>query len=151
MTQIIMVENFNLFTWGRWRRRFKFGEVPSPHGDDWQDQIDRKGRRPAFWKYTKMGACHWLVNFNLELARLAEPDRKWRILTSPNHSTVWDGELLLFDLNFLAMGVSPKECFEMANKRGTELMPGETHPVGRAEHYKKEMTWRNKRRRKKSK
>ena len=39
----------------------------------------------------KHAACHWLVNFALELAQLVEPDRKWRIITSDKHSTVWDG------------------------------------------------------------
>ena len=31
-------------------------------------------------------ACHWLVNFNLTLAQLVIPERKWRIVTG-DHST----------------------------------------------------------------
>ena len=69
------------------------------------------------------GKCHWLVNFNLRLAMLTEPERLWRIITSGKHSSVWDGEHTLFDLNFLALGIPPDECFEMAYE--TEL------PVGR--------------------
>ncbi len=43
---------------------------------------DRRGRPPKYWDYVKHGACHWLVNFNLELANLAKPKRIWRILMS---------------------------------------------------------------------
>jgi hypothetical protein len=68
-------------------------------------------------QYTCYSACHWLVNFNLRLASLAEPQRPWRILTSDRHSTVWDGALTLFDLNFRAFGVPPEECFLLANQR----------------------------------
>jgi hypothetical protein len=45
-------------------------------------------------------------------------------VTSDEHSTVWNGDGLLFDHNFLALGVSPDECFEMARKGGEELAPG---------------------------
>ena len=68
-----------------------------------------------------MAACHWLVNFNLKLATLVEPGRKWRILTSDHHSTVWDGHDTLFDFNYSALGISPKECFLRANTK--ELAP----------------------------
>ena len=64
-----------------------------------------------------------MVNFALELAQLVEPNRKWRIITSDKHSTVYDGKDTLFDFNFLALGISPKECFELAYKR--ELKPGQ--------------------------
>ena len=62
------------------------------------------------------------MNANLKLAELSEPDREWRILTSQAHSTVWDGKLTLFDMNFSALRVSPEEAFERANKR--QLKPG---------------------------
>ena len=47
--------------------------------------------------------------------------------------TVWDGERLLFDFNFQAMGISPKECFERAFEK--ELQPGKLMQVHMAEHY----------------
>jgi hypothetical protein len=56
--------------------------------------------------YVKHAACHWLVNFALELAQHVEPNRAWRIITSQEHSTVWDGKDTLFDFNFLALGVT---------------------------------------------
>jgi hypothetical protein len=65
---------------------------------------------------------------------LTEPNRMWRIITSPEHSTVWDGDETLFDLNFQAMGLSPQECFHKAFKR--RLKPGQYLNVYFAEHHK---------------
>ncbi len=88
------------------------------------------------WKYTKHAACHWLVNFNLKLATLSEPKHTWRILTSPLHSTVWNGEDILFEFNFKAFGVKADECFELANQ--TELLPGEYHKTYVTTHFKRD-------------
>jgi hypothetical protein len=127
-----LVQDFNKFTYGRWRQRFTAGHVPSEFEScDWW--CEHRGRIPQFWRYVKHAACHWLVNFSLELAQLAEPDRKWRIITSEKHSTVWDGEDTLFDFNFLAFRISPKECFERAY--GRELKPGRHLKCCYAEHY----------------
>jgi hypothetical protein len=65
------------------------------------------------------------------------PRRTWRIITSPEHSTVWDGDQLLFDFNFQAMGIDAGECFQLAYKR--ELKPGQHKKVYFAEHYSVEM------------
>src|SRR5947208_3206055 len=106
----VLVNDFNKFTFGRWRKPFRQGEYPCDFEScDWA--CSRRGRRPAYWRYVKHAACHWLVNFNLRLAMLVEPRRSWRILTSNEHSTVWDGEETLFDLNFLALGVPPGTAF----------------------------------------
>lgn len=114
--QEVMVRDFDKFTYGRWEKPFKHGELPGEWETcDWQ--FERKGRPPEFWMYVKHSACHWLVNFNLMLAMKVEPKRKWRILTSQKHSTVWDGENTLFDFNFLALQVDPDEAFEMANRK----------------------------------
>ena len=64
---------------------------------------------------------------------MAEPERPWRIITSDDHSSVWDGKHTLFDLNFLALGISPQECFELAHDR--ELPPGRFLKVYYAKHY----------------
>lgn len=95
-------------------------------------------RSLRFWAYASHGKCHWLVNFNLELAKLVMPDRPWRIRTSIKHSTVWDGGELLFEFNFLALGISAQECFDLS--RGRTLKIGrrkETHPVP---HWKLDIT-----------
>ena len=134
--QRILVRDFNRYTWGRWRQKFLPGMVPTQFEScDWQ--LEHRGKRPAFWRYTKHAACHWLVNFALRLAQLVEPKREWRIITSQKHSTVWDGAGLLFDFNFSAMGIEPAECFELAFE--TALKPGEYHDVYWAEHWRSEM------------
>jgi hypothetical protein len=46
----------------------------------------------------------------------------WDGIPSNKHSTVWNGDETLFDLNFQAMGISPDECFSLAFKR--QLRPG---------------------------
>jgi hypothetical protein len=70
--------------------------------------------RPPWWQYVKDLACHYLVNFNLRLARLAQPDRPWRILTSHVHSTVWDGGKSLFDLNYTGAKTTAETTFRLA-------------------------------------
>ncbi len=87
----------------------------------------------------KAGASHWLVNANLKLAELSEPKRAWRILASDKHSTVWDGELTLFDMNFSAFRVPPEEAFALAWE--SELKPGKLLTVYFAEHYTKDKEW----------
>lgn len=112
--------------------------LPTKFGScDWQ--FAHRGRPPAFWAYTKHSACHWLASFALELAMATLPRRSWRILTSDQHSTVWDGEATLFDLNFCAMGIPPDECFRLARERGRELKPGKHLRVHFAEHYMREV------------
>jgi hypothetical protein len=130
-----LVENFNKFIWGRWRKQFKHGELPFAYEScDWW--CEHRGPMPRYSQYVKHSACHWLVNWALELAQLVEPKRQWRIITSDRHSTVWDGEQLLFDFNFQALGVSPEECFTLAHEQ--ELKPGELLLVHMAEHYTKD-------------
>jgi hypothetical protein len=122
MLNKILVRDFNDYTQGRWGLVFYPGTYPEDiESCDWR--IGRRGRPPRYWKYVKHGACHWIVNFCLRLASLAEPSKKWRILTSDEHSTVWDGQKTLFEFNYLALGISAEECFAKANDR--ELLPGE--------------------------
>jgi hypothetical protein len=66
-----------------------------------------------------------------------EPTRAWRIITSDQHSTAWDGERLLFDFNYQAMGISPQECFDRAYKE--ELTPGKLRVTHLAKHWKTEV------------
>jgi hypothetical protein len=128
----ILVRDFNKFTFGRWGKQFVHGDLPSDFEScDWA--WEHRGKRPAFWRYVKHSACHWLVNFNLRLAMLTEPNRPWRIITSQDHSTVWDGDQTLFDFNFQAFGIEPDECFEFAFDR--ELKPGKYLRVYFAEHF----------------
>jgi hypothetical protein len=136
----ILVRDFNKFTFGRWGKKFTHGDLPCEFESchwDWE----HRGRRPAFWQYVKHAACHWLVNFALRLAMLVEPNRLWRIITSQEHSTVWDGGDTLFDFNFQAFGIEPNECFEVAFER--ELKPGKHLPVYFADHFSVEKRLRS--------
>jgi hypothetical protein len=134
--QAVLIRDFNRFTYGRWRKRFLPGMLPFEFEScDWF--ISRRGRPPAWHAYVKHAACHWLVNLWLETAQRTLPDRPWRILTSDRHSTVWDGEQLLFDGNFLALGVDPDECFSLANDE--ELPIGMQRKTHMASHWKREL------------
>jgi hypothetical protein len=130
----ILARDFNKYTRGTHWRKFDADDRPRHFENiDWDYDEDtgyfrHRGREPAFWAYTKHGACHWLVNFNLRLAQLTEPNRNWRIVTSKLHSTVWDGETTLFEFNFLAFGIPPDECFSMADE--IHLAPGEYRRTG---------------------
>ena len=128
----VLVRDFNKFTFGRWGQRFRSGHLLREFEScDWS--WEHRGPEPRYWKYVKHAACNWLVNFNLRLAQAVEPSRPWRIVTSPDHSTVWDGDETLFDFNFLALGIMPEECFSLANKR--QLAPGKELRVYQARHF----------------
>src|SRR4051812_19826762 len=83
----VLVHDFNKYVYGRWRKRFTHGQYPRQFEScDWD--LGHRGREPHYWRCVKHGACHWLVNFNLRLAMLAQPRRPRRIITSPLHSSV---------------------------------------------------------------
>jgi hypothetical protein len=137
----ILVRDFNKYTFGRWGEEFTHGRLPWEFETSSSVICDRIGRRsPAFWRYTKHAACHWLVNFTLRLATLVMPERPWRILTSARHSTVWDGGDLIFDFNFQAFGIDPNQCF--ASGAHKELPPGKYLRVYLAEHDSVDQSWR---------
>lgn len=116
--QDALIHGMNKFTIGMWGKPFKRGMLPEEvESCDWRWSGDRRGRMPEYWKYVKHAACHWLVNFNLELAKKVEPNKQWRIITSQDHSCVWDGGDTLFDFNFSALGIDPVEAFNTAHKK----------------------------------
>lgn len=136
--QDILVDNFNKFTFGRWGQRFKHGMKPHEFEScDWWCH-DRRGRMPEYWNYVKHAASHWLVNFNLKLAMLAEPQKDWQIVRGHLHSTVWDGEETLFDMQFLALGISPDEAFELAYEDCDLIEIGKTVEIYFAESVEDE-------------
>lgn len=63
-----------------------------------------------------------MVDLNLYVATKVFPEFPWRIIThwqTKGHSTVWNGSEkspLLFDMNFLALEVDPKEAWKIATK-----------------------------------
>lgn len=93
-----------------------------------EDGSYRRGPSPCYWEWACHSACHWVVNHNLEVISTLEPDRPWQISTSDAHSTVVDIERnLMFDTNFLAIGISAEKCWDMTrNARDSRLLkPGE--------------------------
>lgn len=130
----VLVKYFHKYTWGRWRRAF----LPGMTVEEWEScdwRFEHKAPWPRYWKYVKHGACHWLVNFALKLAMLAEPKREWRIVTSDGHSAVWDGENTLFDLQYSALGVTAEDSWNIL-KTGVQLKPGEYLKVYLCPYYK---------------
>jgi hypothetical protein len=134
----ILVRDLNKRSSSQWGKPFVHGQYPWEYGEfEWM--IERKGRPPRYWRYTQTGACHWLVNFNLKLATLVEPQQRWRIVTSAKHSTVWDGAEMLFEFNFLAFGVPADECFKRAFEGGTVRPPGKFRRTYTTPHYSVEI------------
>lgn len=99
-------------------------EFPRDHdGCDWR--CDHRGPEPRFWKYVCHSACHFLVDLNLYVATNVYPKVPWTVVTQRHHSTIWNGDTrnpVLFDLNFLALGIAPKEAWKIAS-RGRFLKP----------------------------
>jgi len=121
--------DFNQYTEEVWGIEFDPEEFPAMYADDgWR--FGKKGRPAQYWDWIKPGACHWLVNFYLRLAILTEPSRKWRIVSSQKHSTVWDGDVTIFDPNYLALRVTAQETYRRARHRGVVLDIGEYLDVG---------------------
>lgn len=131
--QKILSKDFNKFIWGSYRKRFEKGMVPGQFCDyNWRCR--QKTKCPEYFDWLCLGACFWLVNFNLKLAQLTEPTLEWRILSGEDHSTVWDGKSTLFDLNCFAMRAPAKQTFKKAN--GKELPVGELAKVPMALYWK---------------
>jgi hypothetical protein len=132
----LMGRAFRKFARGMWGRQFKPGMAPCDvESRDWRAhrREGRRGRLPRFWRYVCTGACHWLANFELRLAQLAEPGRPWRIIRSRKHSTVWDGDGLLFDFNYYAWGTPAQDCFDSAFQGGEVYEVGEWTENGEPE------------------
>jgi hypothetical protein len=138
----ILVRDLNKLSSSRWGKPFVHGQYPWKYSSclEWMD--GHKGRHPRYWRYTQFGSCHWLVNFNLKLATLVEPQQPWRIIMSPKHSTVWDGGETLFEFNFLAFGTPAQECFDLASEDGIVLPPGKFRRAYRLPHFTTELKMR---------
>jgi hypothetical protein len=124
---IVLQRDLNKYALGRWGFPFATGALPKDYDCcDW-----RKGREPnpAFWDYVCHGASHWLVNFNLKLAQRVER-RDWQIVTSPCHSSVWDGEETWFDFNLSALEVPPDDVFLFETADDRTLTPGRQRRPG---------------------
>ncbi len=131
----VLEQDFGLFLRERGRvngytpQVFKRGMYPADFESCyWQE--GHRGPAPRYWRYVRHSACHWLVNFALRLAVLSEPTKPWRIVTSDQHSTVWDGGDVLFDLQFSALGTPPETAWQLASVGGSVLLPGDFSDPG---------------------
>jgi hypothetical protein len=132
----VMTRDLNRFTMGRWGRPFTRGMLPmEAHPPTWRLGM---GRLPRFWDYVAPLASHWLANFWVRLATLAEPGRGWRIVTSNIRSTVLDSENTLFDMIGVALGADPRQVYAYAAQEGRHLKPGREMRTYRALHYSQE-------------
>ena len=100
-------------------------KVSDYDGCDWRFSdpgLGRPGRKPKYWDWVCHGACHWVNNVGMLVASFALPKYDWRIVQSDLHTTVWDGKDTLFDLNFLALGVSPEDAWELAAEQPDSII-----------------------------
>jgi hypothetical protein len=81
----------------------------------WRSRRNKRGRMPAFWDFACQSACHWVNAWAMEcICSEMYTEFRWRLVTSDKHTTIWDGDKTLFDINFLALGISPEEAWELA-------------------------------------
>jgi len=82
---------------------------------DWRWMTNKRGRKPAFWDFACHSACHWVNAWAMAcICSEMYTEGRWRIVKSDKHTTIWDGDKTLFDINFLALGISPEETWELA-------------------------------------
>jgi hypothetical protein len=113
VVQKVLIRDFSKYVFGRWQKPFTSGMLPAAFDHcDWR--CDHPGRRPPYWQYAVSGACHWLVNFEMEVAKRVAPKQQWGIITSSRHSLVWDGDEMIFAFGFLAFGTPADKCFALA-------------------------------------
>lgn len=107
-------------------RPFTLDARPADHDScDWRFNRGKPGPAPAFHDWACHAACHWVVTTNLIVITELDPGRPWQIATSDLHSTVVDLERqLIFDTNWLALGIAADVCWREAVEHHTsELLP----------------------------
>lgn len=74
----------------------QFSSSIKPHGPG-------TGQRKSWWHdFVCWGACHYLAPMHLYVAKQRWPQYDWRIVRSDTHSTIWDGQERIFELNWRA-------------------------------------------------
>lgn len=121
-----------------WGLTSDYEAAPNPaHFDscDWRTEL--REPLPHFLQFVCHSACHWLVNLNLWLAEHYDSKQPWRIAASYDHSLAWNGDTkkpVLFDLNYLGLGISAEEAWEQAihGKDAFQLSVGKRLPLRNA-------------------
>jgi hypothetical protein len=143
----ILLADFGKYTEQWLRRPFGPGQYPRDFEPfEKHNHLPPRSREPRYWRYAKWAACHYMGNFNLRLAMLAEADRPWRIVTNNYHTTVWDGEQTVFEFQFLALGESVAEVFSRPDENIYTLPVGATGICtkrnGLSAYNQREKSWR---------
>jgi hypothetical protein len=88
-----------------------------PEEYDYGDWRFWRGRgRPAnYLKWVCAGSCHWSAVVNLHVLKIYQPEIPWQLVTSRDHSTVWDGNKLIFDMQYYALTVPIDELVAIVN------------------------------------
>lgn len=102
----------------------KFELPTTTESCDWRamypERTGKRGPQPAYFDYVRHGACHYMVDFYWHVANRALPEYDWIVVSSDTHSTVWAvGTDILFDPQFLALGIDADEAWEMASDEDT--------------------------------
>jgi len=97
------------------RYTYNFITTPSViESSDWQYGFGKRGRKPAFWQYALAHACHWMAEKDLYIAKKIAPEFDWVIISSEEHTTVFNGIDTIFDTTYNAMGISAEVAYKSA-------------------------------------
>ena len=64
--------------------------------------IRPQGRQKWYYDFVCHGGCHALATLHLYVAQRVYPNKAWRIVSGEDHTTVWDAERTVFDLQWQA-------------------------------------------------
>jgi hypothetical protein len=118
--------DFNKYTMARFGKPFGPGQFPADFED--KERLKYSGNVQEPFRYVKMGAAHWTVNFSLMVAMRVAPEKPWCIIRTLNHSSVWDGENTVFDIYgmaFFELGAPESFIRAVRGTNSQELEPGE--------------------------
>jgi hypothetical protein len=79
-------------------------------------------------------SCHFMCNVNLAVLKIYQPEKDWKLIFSRKHSTIWDGDHLIYDMQSLALGFTACQVVNTINNHNAVELP-----VGRIPFHKREL------------
>lgn len=73
-------------------------------------------RRTSPMEFFMPGGCHHIVRLQKKLAQLCYPERTWYIKRGKQHSCVWDGSYLIFDIISWYLGITGDSAYSWVTK-----------------------------------
>ncbi|MEN9566485.1 MAG: hypothetical protein RLZZ69_1681 [Cyanobacteriota bacterium] len=102
-------------------RNFRYPEEYD--NSDWRFERGR-GRPANYLRWVCSRSCHWSAIVNLQVLWIYQPEIPWCLVTSRDHSTVWDGHKLIFDMQYYALTIPINELVEIVNSsKNREIYP----------------------------